>query len=191
MGAEADFTAARRATNRRANASPGFAPPRLAPPPSRCVTPVVRSALSLSAVFSARRLATLALAATLLVLTGCASVETRKVVDLARFNKIYVEHRLSDDRRVDEMIVKELTRLGYQASHGPLTMLPDHTDAVLTYEDRWEWDFKTYLIELTVNVRTARTNKKLADGRFYQPTPNSKAPAEVVSKVIVPLFAKK
>jgi lysyl-tRNA synthetase class I len=88
------------------------------------------------------------------------------------------------------MIVKELTRLGYQASHGPLTMLPENTDAVLTYEDRWEWDFKTYLIEFNVTVRTARTNKKLADGRYYQPTPNSKAPAEVVSKVLTPLFGK-
>lgn len=157
----------------------------------QCVTLAVRLVLFSIALLSARRLASLALASLLLVLTGCASVETRTVVDLSRFNKIYVEHRLTDDRHVDEMIVKELTRLGYQASHGPLTMLPDHTDAVLTYEDRWEWDFKTYLIELTVNVRTARTNKKLADGRFYQPTPNMKPPAEVVSKVIVPLFAKK
>jgi len=133
----------------------------------------------------------LALACGLTFLAGCASIETRKVVDLTRFKKIYVEHRLTDDRRVDEMIVQELTRLGYQASHGPLTMLPDHTDAVLTYEDRWEWDFKTYLIEFNVTVRTARTNKKLADGRYYQPTPNSKPPPEVVSRVLTPLFAGK
>ena len=39
-------------------------------------------------------------------------------------------------------------------------------------------------------VRTARTNKKLADGSFYQPTPNSKSPAEVVSRVLTPLFKK-
>ena len=122
--------------------------------------------------------------------SGCASIATRTVVDLSRFKKIYVEHKLTDDRHVDEMIVKELTRLGYQASHGPLTMLPANTDAVLTYEDRWEWDFKTYLIEFNVTVRTARTNKKLADGRYYQPTPNSKAPAEVISKVLTPLFGK-
>lgn len=127
----------------------------------------------------------------IVIFSGCASIATRTVVDLSRFKKIYVEHKLTDDRRVDEMIVTELARLGYQASCGPLTMLPDHTDAVLTYEDRWEWDFKTYLIEFNVTVRTARTNKKLADGRYYQPTPNSKAPAEVVAKVLTPLFAKK
>jgi len=130
------------------------------------------------------------LACCFLGFSGCASVATRTVVDLSRFKKIYVEHKLTDDRHVDEMIVNELTRLGYQASHGPLTMLPENTDAVLTYEDRWEWDFKTYLIEFNVTVRTARTNKKLADGRYYQPTPNSKAPTEVVSKVLTPLFGK-
>jgi lysyl-tRNA synthetase class I len=137
-----------------------------------------------------RRLLTLVMFSAL-VLAGCSSIETRKVVDLSRFKHIYVEHRLTDDRRLDEMIVQELLRLGYDASRGPLTMMPDNADAVLSYEDRWEWDFKTYLIELTVNVRTARTTKKLADGHFYQPTPNSKPPAEVVSKVLTPLFAKK
>jgi len=132
---------------------------------------------------------TLALAA--LHLAGCASVDARKVMDLAPFKRIYVERSLTDDRRLDEMIVQELTRLGYEASHGPLTMLPDNADAVLTYTHRWEWDFKTYLIEFRVAVRTARTGKKLAEGGFYQPTPNSKAPAEVVRQVLTPLFAKK
>lgn len=122
--------------------------------------------------------------------SGCSSIVTRKVIDLAPFKRIYVEHRLTDDRHLDEMIVQELNRLGYEASRGPLTMMPDNADAVLTYEDRWEWDFKTYLIEFKVAVRTARTKKKLAEGSYYQPTPNSKPPAEVVSKVLTPLFKK-
>ncbi len=125
-----------------------------------------------------------------LLFAGCASVETRKVVELSRFKHIYVEHRLTDDHHIDEQIVQELQRLGYAASRGPLTLLPDHADAVLTYEDRWEWDFKTYLIEFNVFVRTARTNKKLADGRYYQPTPRPKPPAEVIREVITPLFKK-
>lgn len=132
----------------------------------------------------------LLLGSLLLLLAGCTSIETRKVVDLAPFRHIYVEHRLTDDRRLDETIVQELSRLGYVASRGPLTMLPDDADAVLTYEDRWEWDFKTYLIEFNVVLRTARTKKQLAAGRYYQPTPNSKPPAEVVGKVLTPLFAK-
>lgn len=127
----------------------------------------------------------------LALLAGCASVESRKVMNLSPFKHIYVEHRLTDDRHLDEMLVAELTRLGYQASYGPITMLPDEADAVLSYEDRWEWDFKTYLIELKVEVHTARTKKKLADGSYYQPTPTPRTAAEVVTKVLKPLFAKK
>jgi hypothetical protein len=149
----------------------------------------VRSA-SLPAVLRLRAFPLVLLLGPLLLLAGCTSFETRKVADLAAFTHIYVERRLTDDRRLDETIVRELTRLGYVASCGPLTMMPDAADAVLTYEDRWEWDFKTYLIEFNVVVRTARTKKQLAYGRFYQPTPNSKAPAEVVGKVLSPLFAR-
>jgi hypothetical protein len=150
----------------------------------------VRHVPFFSATRRSRSFSFFALAALWVLLTGCSSFSTRKVVDLAPFKRVYVEHRLTDDRRLDEMIAAELNRLGYEASFGPLTMMPDGADAVLTYEDRWEWDFKSYLIEFNVEVRTARTKKKLADGRFYQPTPNSKTPAEVVSKVLTPLFAK-
>lgn len=140
--------------------------------------------------FCLRTFARFLLLASALLLAGCGSVETRKVMSLSSFKHIYVERSLTDDRHLDETIVKELNRLGYEASRGALTMLPDNADAILTYEHRWEWDFKTYLIELRVAVRTARTNKKLADGSFYQPTPNSKSPAEVVSRVLTPLFKK-
>lgn len=121
-------------------------------------------------------------------LAGCSSVETRKVMDLAPFKRIYVVHRLGDDHHLDALLVAELQRLGRDVGSGPLTMLPENTDAVLTYGDRWEWDFKSYLIELTIELHTAHTNKKLADGHFFQPTPKPKPPAEVVRELLGPLF---
>jgi hypothetical protein len=153
----------------------------LAPHPLRCVTPCVPPL---------RRFFSCVFVAATLVLAGCSSVETRKVLDLAPFKRLYVERQLSDDRRIDEQIVQELRRLGYDASCGHLTMMPEKIDAVVTYDARWEWDFKTYLIELNVTVRTARTAKKLADGRYYQPTPVSKPPADVIREVLAPLFKK-
>ena len=121
---------------------------------------------------------------------GCSSVSSRTVTSLAPFRRIYVEHRRTDDHHIDELLVQELQRLGHDASSGPLTLLPENTDAVLTYADRWEWDFKTYLIELTVELHTARTEKKLADGRYYAPSPKSHPPAEVVHDLLASLFAK-
>ena len=124
-------------------------------------------------------------------LAGCSSVNTRAVIDLAPFQHIYVVHRLTDDHHIDELLVHELQQRGHSASSGPLTLLPENADAILTYDDRWEWDFKSYLIELTFELRTARTEKKLADGRFYQPTPKAKPPAEVVHELLGSLFKAK
>jgi hypothetical protein len=125
------------------------------------------------------------------VLAGCSSMNTRAVVDLAPFKRIYVIHRLTDDHHIDELLVRELQQLGHEASSGPRTLLPENTDAILTYEDRWEWDFKTYLIELNLELHTARTEKKLADGHYLQQTPRSKPPVEVVHDLLSSLFKAK
>jgi hypothetical protein len=132
--------------------------------------------------------ATLLLLLAATFLAGCSSVSTRKVIDLAPFKHIYVVHRLTDDHHIDELFVRELQSRGHDASSGPLTMLPDNADAILTYEDRWAWDFKSYLIELDIDLRTARTDKKLADGRYYQPTIETKPPAEVIHELLVSLM---
>lgn len=121
-------------------------------------------------------------------LAGCTSTSTRKVIALDRFQRIYVETRLNENHRLDELLVAQLRALGRDASSGPLTLLPEKTDAVLTYDARWAWDFHTYLIELTVELHTVHPRKKLADGRYYQPTVRPKPPADVVREVLVPLF---
>jgi hypothetical protein len=124
------------------------------------------------------------------LLAGCSSASTRKVIELDAFRNIYVEQRLADNNHLDQIIVAELQRLGRVASSGPRTMMPDNTDAVLTYTDRWGWDFKTYLIEMNIELHTARTRKKLADGRYYQPSLKTKSPAEVIRELLVPLLGK-
>jgi hypothetical protein len=123
-----------------------------------------------------------------LSLAGCVSQQTRKVIDLAPFKRIHVIQRLGDDRRLNTLFVAELQRHGHEATTGPRTMLPENADAVLTYSDRWEWDFKNYLIELNFELHTARTNKKLADGRYFQPTPRPSPPEQVIADLVKSLF---
>ena len=138
----------------------------------------------------ARAFVRLALGLTLAGASACSSVETRKVMDLAPFKRIYVVRRFGDDHHLDEMLAGEFRRHGHVATTGPLTMLPENADAILTYADRWEWDFKNYLIEVTLELHTARTNKKLADGRYYQPTPQPRPAADVVRDLVDRLLAK-
>jgi len=99
-----------------------------------------------------------------------------------------VEHRLTDNHRIDELIVAELRTHGFDASSGPLTMLPEGVDAIVTYEDRWQWDFKSYLIELKIDVRANFTGKPIATGHYHQASAYTKSPAEVVHEILGPLF---
>lgn len=124
--------------------------------------------------------------------TGCTSnVSARRHpdLDIGRFRYIFVERRLNENRHINEMLVEEIRRLGLEAETGPLTMLPDKADAVLRYNARWTWDFRTYLVELDMELHTARTEKKLADARYYQPTMRPKAPEQVVRELVARMFA--
>lgn len=109
---------------------------------------------------------------------------------LDAFQHVFVEERLNDNQRLHDFFVAELRRTGRQASSGPMTMLPENADAVLTYDARWQWDFKTYLIDLTVELHAVRGHKKLADARYHQPTPRPKPPGDVVREIVTRMFGK-
>jgi hypothetical protein len=130
------------------------------------------------------------LAFVLLILAGCSSVSARKVIALDQFQRIYVVQRLNENHRLDEIFVAELRRLGREAASGPLTMMPEKTDAILTYDARWEWDFKSYLIELNLELHTTHAHKKLADAKCHQPTIKPRSPQDVIREMLRQLLAK-
>lgn len=123
-----------------------------------------------------------------LLLGGCSAVSSRKVVALDQFKRFYVERRLNENNHLDELIAAELQRQGRIASSGPRTMMPENTDVLVTYDARWTWDFKTYLIELNLEFHTIFPSKKLADARYYQPSLRPKPPREAVQELVARLF---
>jgi hypothetical protein len=130
-----------------------------------------------------------ALIAAVAATSGCvSSVSARKVMPLDRFQRIYVERRLNENNHLDELFVAELRRRGREASSGPMTMMPERTDAVLTYDARWQWDFKTYIIELTFELHTVHPRKKIADARYHQPTIKTKPPEDVIRELLEKLL---
>ncbi len=132
--------------------------------------------------------------ATFLVLLLPACSLTTQVEPTAhpnRLNHIFVEHRLSDGRHIDELIARELRSLGYDASAGPLTMMPDGTEAIVAYQDEWTFDFTTYLIELDVAVREVKSGNQIAVGRTFRPSFGANNPATMVRQVIDPIFKRK
>jgi hypothetical protein len=132
----------------------------------------------------------------LIALSLCASCTTtvavRKAptIDLRRFHRLFVEQPFNENHHLDEIMAEELRKLGYEASSGPLTMMPENTEAVVSYHAQWAGDFFIYLIDLNVSVYTAHTNKPLGEGRYYQPTVRTKTPEKVVHELFPRLFAK-
>ena len=90
----------------------------------------------------------------LLTLAGCASVQT-KVKDgrtLAGQQRFFVLSNLNDNHAIDQLITRSLKARGLTADYGPLTMLPKETQVLITYKDRWTWDFSEHLIALEIGA---------------------------------------
>ncbi len=127
------------------------------------------------------------------LLAGCSSVDTRTAAkaDLRKYQRLFVESRLNDNNGIDQRIANELTRLGYAVSSGPLTLMPENTELVVTYDARWEWDFRQYLIELRVGVRPAQSFTVLASGRYSHPGITSRTPDAMVHELLAPIFPRR
>jgi hypothetical protein len=147
-----------------------------------------RTAFPLSVAASMKTAVVLLLLA--VFLAGCSSIyiDRRPRTDFSKIKRVYVERRLSDNHQIDQTIVAELRALGLEASSGPLTMLPDGTDAIVTYQDEWAWDFKSYLIEFNLQLRGAIKEQYLAAGTYRQPSPITKSPAEIVHLILARIF---
>ena len=136
------------------------------------------------------RITILALLLTTLGLSGCASLSSSGArADLAKATRVFVEQRLNDNHGIDRAIVAELRALGYEAESGPLTMMPERTQLIVTYDAREEWDFRAYLIEVNLGVRPAdRYHTIVASGRYFRPALTKKEPAEMVHEVVTKVF---
>lgn len=128
--------------------------------------------------------------ASVLLLAGCSSLETHEApkVDLNTITRYFVEHNLTDDHHIDDLIVAELKSRGKDVSSGPLTMMPDNTEVVVSYDEAWAWDFKSYLIALQVDIRKAHSDQPIGQGKYAQPSPITKNPAAVVHIIFTKLF---
>jgi hypothetical protein len=126
-----------------------------------------------------------------LVAAGCSNVTTRIApnANLAQHKRIYVEHRLADGRDLDGLIAQDLRARGYDASSGPMTLMPRDTELVVSYADQWAWDFNWYMNTLDIAVRAARTDKGLATVHCNRPSAAFGSPPTVmIHDVLSKLF---
>jgi hypothetical protein len=129
-----------------------------------------------------------ALAAIFLV--GCSAVSSHVGPDahLDHVQHVFVEQNPGDGRNIDQLIARGLRDLGYDAAAGPLTMSPDGTDVIVSYDDEWTYDFTTYMISLQLRVRDARTAAPLADSKIFRPSVTGQAPSAMIGKALRRIF---
>lgn len=126
-----------------------------------------------------------------LLLAGCATFDAQleRGRSLAGVRRYFVVSNPNDNHAFDQQIVATLRARGLTAEAGPLTMMPDDTQAVLTFQDRWTWDFSDHLVFLKINVRDPNSNQPYAIVTFDAQIPLSLTPSEIINKLADRLFA--
>lgn len=74
-----------------------------------------------------------------------------------------VLHQPDDKRGLDKTIAETLRARGLN-----ITADAKKSDYIVSYVDRWHWDMRTYLIDLRIDIREAKTNVLVGTGRSYQ-----------------------
>jgi hypothetical protein len=90
------------------------------------------------------------------VFAGCASTQTNVVEkgrSLKGVERFFVLRNLKDNHSIDKSIVRALQARGFEATSGPITLLPDNAQTVIMYEDRWAWDFGNHMVYLKIGAR--------------------------------------
>ncbi len=132
------------------------------------------------------------LALLLLILAGCANREGATITpgaDLSRLRSFHVVKFEPDERGIERLIAAELRSLGYTAGSGPEAAKPADVDAVVTYSDRWMWDFTMYMLSLDITLRDGRTGFPMAVGQSMHASLTRKSPEEMVREVLGNIFA--
>jgi len=135
----------------------------------------------------------LVLLAVLGLATACASFSSW-IDPKAHFQTrqhFYVESELADGQKLHEVIAAELRAMGYNASSGFLTMMPKGTDTIVSFQSRWTWDFTTYLIELDVQMRDAKTGKILATVYYHRPGVGGTSTEALINRVLTEILGAK
>jgi uncharacterized protein YceK len=127
-----------------------------------------------------------------LLLSGCASFQSsiepkRTTKGVQRF---FVVTNLNDNHALDHQIAASLKARGRSVELGPLTMMPDDTQAVVTYQDQWTWDFKNNLVYLNIAVRDPLARQPYATATFGAKVPLRDPVPAIVDRLVADLLAR-
>jgi len=125
-----------------------------------------------------------------LCLAACSSYEAHPGGGkVASQKRIFILSNQNDNNFLDTQIVAALKLRGYESDCGPLTMMPDDTQVIVTYEDHWTWDFGDHLAFLQITARDRRTGQTYGTAVFRAKIPTKKSIPKIIGELIDRILA--
>ncbi len=133
--------------------------------------------------------------AMILLLSGCAIVDLRssKLPDanISGLKSFYVVANDVDPGKTHEKIRDAFIDMGFKATSGPKSEMPENIDAVVSYDDRWFWDMTNYMIELNLIIREPKTGYPMAEGESIRTSLARKNPKAMAKEILDSIFNPK
>lgn len=134
------------------------------------------------------------LPALLLIVSLCAGCATNIRVERSGTTLVGIQHffvvaNSNDNHGINSQIAAALTARGLYAETGPLTMMPDETAAIVSYQDHWTWDFGDHLIYLQVAMKDRKSGNPLGRSTFSVKFPTRKPTPEIIGELVETLLA--
>jgi len=125
-----------------------------------------------------------------LLFAGCSTYGSRAAGPGPAVKKhVFVLSNLNDNNSLDSQIAAAIKLRGYVVEYGPVTMMPDDTQVVVSYEDHWNWDFGDHLTFLELTARDRTTGQSYATAHYQAKIPTKKAVAKVIGELVDRLIA--
>lgn len=127
-----------------------------------------------------------------LLLSGCAIVELRSSklpdADISGLKSFYVVANDEDPGKIYESVTDAFNEMGFTATSGPKSEMPENIDASVSYDDRWFWDMSNYMIELNLIIREPQTGYPMAEGESIRTSLARKNPKDMAKEIIDSIF---
>ena len=119
---------------------------------------------------------------------GCANRATASLTAGADLSKTRTFYVVQNSKQIADLVKDNLVKRGFTATVGPELPLPYKADAIVSYEDKWQWDMTMYLLELTITFRNATNNYPMVVGNSYHTSLTRKSPEAMVDEVLTNIF---
>ena len=110
---------------------------------------------------------------------------------LAGLQRYFVVTNTNDNHGLDQQIASAFKARGVEVDAGPLTMMPDKNQVVVSYRDNWSWDFGDHLVFLAISVRETRSEQTFATVTFNATVPLKKPVPQIIDELVNRLLPAK